>query len=83
GPEEIRGIGPSSLNYLDSTYTTLGKTMKADGYATAFFGKWHLGCKMEHWPESHGFDYVKGGREHPGPPGTNPGRKFYPPWDCD
>ncbi len=83
GPEEIRGIGPSSLNYLDSKHYTLGKAMKADGYATAFFGKWHMGCKMEHWPESHGFDHVKGGREHPGPPGTNPGRKFYPPWDCD
>jgi arylsulfatase A-like enzyme len=83
GPEEIRGSGPSSLNYLDPKHYTLGKAMKDAGYATAFFGKWHMGCKMEHWPENHGFDYVKGGREHPGPPGKNGARKFYPPWDCD
>ena len=42
-----------------------------------------MGCKKEHWPESHGFDHVKGGRHHPGPPGKNGARKFYPPWNCD
>ena len=83
GPEEVRGSGPTHLNYLDPKYYTLGKAMKDAGYATAFFGKWHMGCKKEHWPESHGFDYIKGGRRHPGPPGTNPKRKFYPPWNCD
>ena len=83
GPEEIRGNGPSSLNYLDPVHYTLGKAMKDAGYATGFFGKWHMGCRWEHWPESHGFDHVKGGRRHPGPPGTNPARKFYPPWNCD
>jgi arylsulfatase A-like enzyme len=83
GPEEVRGCGPSHLNYLDPKYDTLGKAMRAAGYATGFFGKWHMGCKLDHWPESHGFDYVKGGRHHPGPPGTNPKRKFYPPWNCD
>ena len=83
GPEEIRGSGPSALNYLDPKHYTLGKAMKDAGYATAFFGKWHMGCQMQHWPESHGFDIVKGGRRHPGPPGANPQRKFYPPWTCD
>lgn len=83
GPEEIRGSGPSALNYLDPKHYTLGKAMKDAGYATGFFGKWHMGCQMKYWPESHGFEYVKGGRQHPGPPGTNPKRKFYPPWNCD
>ncbi|MFC1601092.1 sulfatase [Candidatus Sumerlaeota bacterium] len=83
GPAEVRGSGPSHLNYLDPKYYTLGKAMKDAGYATAFFGKWHMGCKKEHWPESHGFDHVRGGRHHPGPPGKNGGRKFYPPWTCN
>jgi arylsulfatase A-like enzyme len=58
GPEEIRGSGPSHLNYLDPAHYTLGKAMRDAGYATGFFGKWHMGCKLEHWPESHGFDHV-------------------------
>lgn len=82
-PEEIRGSGPAALNYLDPKHYTLGKAMKDAGYATGFFGKWHMGCKREHWPESHGFDLVKGGRHHPGPPGKNGKRKFYPPWSCN
>ena len=83
GPEEIRASGPSTLNYLDPKYYTLGKAMKDAGYATGFFGKWHMGSKKKYWPENHGFDHVKGGRQHSGPPGINSKRKFYPPWNCD
>ncbi|MGB0415187.1 MAG: sulfatase-like hydrolase/transferase, partial [Coraliomargarita sp.] len=54
--EEIRAAGPMGLNYLDSKDYTLGKAMRDAGYATGFFGKWHMGCTMEHYPESHGFD---------------------------
>ena len=79
---DARAAGPSSVNYLSLDYYTLGKAMKDAGYATAFFGKWHMGYKP-YVPENHGFDYVVGGREHPGPPGTNPERKFYPPWSGD
>lgn len=81
--DDARAAGPSSLNYLDPTVYTLGKAMKDAGYATGFFGKWHLGSQMEHWPESHGFDFVKGGRSHSGPPGRDKDRKFYPPFKCD
>jgi len=81
--EDARGAGPSSLNYLDPKVYTLGKAMRDAGYGTGFFGKWHMGCKMEHYPESHGFEHVKGGRRHSGPPGANGKRKFYPPWKCD
>jgi arylsulfatase A-like enzyme len=83
GPEELRSSGPSTLNYLDPKHYTVGKAMKDAGYATAFFGKWHMGCTMEHWPESHGFEHVKGGRHHSGPPGKDISRRFYPPWNCD
>jgi arylsulfatase A-like enzyme len=30
--------------------------LKAKGYATAVFGKWHLGFKPEYSPQRHGFD---------------------------
>ena len=79
---DVRAAGPTSLNYLAADYYTLGEAMKDAGYATAFLGKWHLGYAPS-IPENNGFDHVVGGREHPGPPGTNPKRKFFPPWDAD
>lgn len=79
---DVRAAGPGEVNYLSLDYYTLGKAMKDAGYATSFFGKWHMGYDP-YIPENHGFDYVFGGREHPGPPGTNPARKFYPPWSGD
>lgn len=36
--------------------TTLGDAMKAAGYKTALFGKWHLGQDAEHHPAKRGFD---------------------------
>ncbi|MCF7818202.1 MAG: sulfatase [Kiritimatiellales bacterium] len=82
GPPDARAAGPSSVNELSTDYFTLGKAMKQAGYATAFLGKWHMGY-APCIPENHGFDQVVGGREHPGPPGTNGERKFYPPWSGD
>jgi arylsulfatase A-like enzyme len=35
---------------------TVGDTMKANGYATAIFGKWHLGQDDRHHPSKRGFD---------------------------
>jgi arylsulfatase A-like enzyme len=79
---DARAAGPSSLNHLPLEYFTLGKAMKQAGYQTAYFGKWHMGYDP-HIPENHGFDRVVGGREHPGPPGANPQRAFFPPWNVD
>lgn len=81
-PPDQRVIGPQSTNILDLEHFTLGKAFKEAGYATAFLGKWHMGHKP-YVPENHGFDLVLGGRHHPGPPGTNNPRKFFPPWDAD
>ena len=83
GPAFYRGLGPSSVSYLDTSYYTLGEAMQDAGYATSFIGKWHLGHKP-YIPEVHGFETVYGGRWHSGPPGENPKRQFYPPWkDCE
>ena len=35
---------------------TIGDVMKAAGYATAMFGKWHLGDDADHHPSKRGFD---------------------------
>jgi len=78
-PPDVRAAGPGEVNYLSLDYYTLGKAMKDAGYATSFFGKWHMGYDP-YIPENHGFDYVLGGRADPGPP--NPGR-YFPPWDND
>jgi len=35
---------------------TLGEILSGAGYATAIFGKWHLGAEDGRWPTDHGFD---------------------------
>ncbi len=35
---------------------SLPRQLKNAGYATALFGKWHLGYKLEYSPLTHGFD---------------------------
>ena len=55
---------------------TIAQALKAEGYATFFAGKWHLGKTPEHWPEKRGYDHNKGGHERGGPYG--PGRYFTP-----
>jgi arylsulfatase A-like enzyme len=41
---------------LPVSETTLPRYLKDAGYATAMFGKWHLGYKPEFGPNAHGFD---------------------------
>ncbi len=47
---DIHGLG------LPTSVSTLPKMLKAAGYATGAFGKWHLGFKDEYNPTKHGFD---------------------------
>ena len=47
---------------------TLGELLQEAGYATACFGKWHLGDKEEFWPLAQGFDINIGGCGLGGPP---------------
>ncbi len=56
--------------HLPDHITTLGEVMKSAGYATGYFGKWHLGYNPEHMPQARGYDeaYVyagAGGFYHP------------------
>lgn len=48
--------GPKSTMGINAEETTMAEVLKANGYATACYGKWHLGCLPEHLPLQHGFD---------------------------
>jgi arylsulfatase A-like enzyme len=48
GPGSNRGLSPSEF--------TLPRLFKQRGYATAIFGKWHLGDSPRHLPTRAGFD---------------------------
>ena len=47
---------PASTKGLNPTTYTIADHLKSQGYATACFGKWHLGHHPETLPQKHGFD---------------------------
>ena len=53
-------LGPSSKKGIADGETTLGELFQSRGYATAAFGKWHLGWQPEFSPLRHGFDEFYG-----------------------
>jgi arylsulfatase A-like enzyme len=62
-------ITPEDRHELDLDEVTLAEALKDHGYATGYFGKWHLGMTASHWPEAHGFDVNVGGFSVGTPPG--------------
>jgi arylsulfatase A-like enzyme len=59
---------------LKTDYYTLPKALKDAGYATAHFGKWHLGHEP-YSPLQHGFDI-----DVPHWPGPGPAGSYVAPW---
>jgi arylsulfatase len=49
-------VGPRTKVGINSTEMTLAELLKQRGYATAIFGKWHLGDAPQFLPLQHGFD---------------------------
>lgn len=49
-------LGPNSRIGLNSNEVTLAEIVKQRGYATAIFGKWHLGREPQFLPIHQGFD---------------------------
>lgn len=47
---------PNSKKGINPKETTLAEMLKATGYKTGIFGKWHLGDAPEFLPTRHGFD---------------------------
>jgi arylsulfatase A len=62
--------------HLLKSETTIAEVLKENGYATAHFGKWHLGMPVHNrknpTPAEHGFDYWFGLVNGPGPSHKNP-----------
>lgn len=49
-------LGPSNTHGINSKEITMAEMLKSEGYATAIFGKWHLGHHKKFLPTRHGFD---------------------------
>tara|TARA_R110002049_G_scaffold309179_1_gene518020 strand:+ start:32712 stop:34121 length:1410 start_codon:yes stop_codon:yes gene_type:complete len=49
-------LGPGSPVGINANETTMAEMLKAKGYKTAIYGKWHLGDDQKFLPTRHGFD---------------------------
>ncbi len=74
GPAASPAVMPKTVTRLATSYATLPKSLQAAGYATAHFGKWHLGTPP-YSPLQHGFDL-----DLPHWPGPGPAGSFVAPW---
>jgi arylsulfatase A len=65
-------FGPKSTTGLNPEEMTIAEVLKQKGYATACFGKWHLGHRPKFLPPNQGFD------EYFGIPYSNDMWPFHP-----
>jgi len=56
GRTKVFGAHGPKAKGLDPKFATLGEVLQRAGYATAVFGKWHLGDQPETRPQARGFD---------------------------
>src|SRR5688572_15438307 len=53
----IKGaLGPQATIGISSNELTMAEMLKTRGYATAIYGKWHLGHRPQFLPTRYGFD---------------------------
>lgn len=70
---------------LNPDSVTLAETLKAAGYTTGIFGKWHLGDEPSYWPSRRGFDemFIHGaggiGQTYAGSCGDAPDNSYFNP----
>lgn len=65
-PENPKLLVPDWTKHLPLEESSLARTLKNAGYATACIGKWHLG-EEAFYPDHHGFDVNRGGTSAPNP----------------
>jgi len=68
----LGALGPNSNQGIHPDEMTLGELCQQKGYATACFGKWHLGHHHQFLPQQNGFD------EYFGLPYSNDMWPFHP-----
>lgn len=73
-PPDQKAVPVTSVTRLRTDLPTLPKSLKAAGYATGHFGKWHLGHEP-YSPLQHGFDV-----DIPHHPGPGPAGSYVAPW---
>jgi len=71
-PRDRPLLGTEDQHALPLEELTFAERLQAQGYQTAFFGKWHLGSEG-FWPEDQGFELNKGGHD-----AGQPATYFYP-----
>ena len=76
-------LGPNAPIGINPDETLISEVLKPAGYATAIYGKWHLGDAPEFLPPAHGFDEYFGlpysndmWPRHPGNPRAFPPLKL-------
>ncbi len=52
----LGALGPASKNGISDREVLIPQMLKGRGYATAIYGKWHLGHHPQFLPTRHGFD---------------------------
>ncbi|MEM9283898.1 MAG: sulfatase [Verrucomicrobiota bacterium] len=67
-------ISPTIIRKIPENEVTIGEILQRAGYATALYGKWHLGTSG---PEDHGYD------ESDGPTGNQTAAPFVEPNPAD
>tara|TARA_B100000676_G_scaffold29218_4_gene27289 strand:+ start:218 stop:1609 length:1392 start_codon:yes stop_codon:yes gene_type:complete len=76
-PKDAAYTGAEMVDHLAPSYTTIAERLKAAGYRTGFFGKWHIAGTgvgpqgegaAKYYPENQGFDLNVGGCIYGGPP---------------
>jgi len=52
----LGALGPGAKHGINDNEMTIAELVKQRGYATAIYGKWHLGHHPQFLPTRHGFD---------------------------
>lgn len=68
-------LSPNSPYGINDKEETVAELLHDKGYATAIFGKWHLGDEKKFLPLQHGFD------EYYGLPYSNDMWPYHPEWE--
>jgi arylsulfatase A len=72
-PDNPKLFVPNWTKFLPAKETTIAELFRANGYATASIGKWHLGGE-DYYPEKNGFDINIAGTDKAAPP------SYHAPW---
>ena len=76
GDPSVKVLNAASLNRLRPEYFTLAEALQEAGYATAHFGKWHLGYNGPYEPKDQGFE-----SDFPHTPAApGPAGGYFAPW---